>query len=526
MKKKALFILPIITLLSVTGCFETPKKVTVHYTVEDEYLIPTESGVNKVKNKYNYSDYTYNSVYNQSSCPSVGEPNILVIPIWFTDSSAFIKKKDQVREDIETAYFGSAEETGWESVSSYYEKDSFGHVSLKGVVSDWYECGESSEDYYYSYKQVGPRSYVDVTAELVKKAVSWYKETNNTDLVDYDLDKDGYLDGVILIYGAPDCKSLGKPNEAQNLWGYTSWVLEKSQKSLTSPGANVFFWASYDFMYDQYSALTHAGSTYSQGDTSNSYVDSHCFIHEMGHVFGLQDYYDYNKYDPREPAGTFSMQDYNVGAHDPFSRYALGWITPYLPTTSMDIDLKTIESSGEAILLGNYFDGSPFDEYILLELYSPTGLNEFDTVNQYKGAYATGPEITGIRLWHVDARLFHFNNPLLSSKGNVTTNPYEKNVYNATSNTSYSKYENQAINLAGKYSYDTLYLVRKGNEQWSGEYPITDGALFVEGDTFTIRNFQRQFPEKITFNSGKSFDWKITVNSITGDTANISLKLG
>ena len=64
----------------------------------------------------------------------------------------------------------------------------------------------------------------------------------------------------------------------------------------------------------------------------------------------------------------------------------------------------------------NSYD-SAFDEYILLELYTPTGLNKFDTDYQYSGRYPQGLNLCGVRMWHVDARLYS------EYKGKITTNP-------------------------------------------------------------------------------------------------------
>lgn len=65
------------------------------------------------------ADYMENNVYALSATPSIGKAKLLVIPIWFTNSSKYIAsdKKEQVRSDIETAYFGTEEETGWNSVN-------------------------------------------------------------------------------------------------------------------------------------------------------------------------------------------------------------------------------------------------------------------------------------------------------------------------------------------------------------------------------------------------------------------------
>ena len=153
----------------------------------------------------------------------------------------------------------------------------------------------------------------------------------------------------MLIYGAPDYGSLDDDSRS-NLWAYCFWIQDQSVKSVSSPGANVFFWASYDFMYSSSKAYQRTGkSNYGGGDTTYCSLDTHTYIHEMGHVFGLEDYYDYSG--QYNPAAGFSMQDNNVGSHDPFSSYALGWGKAYIPTETTTINLKPFQDSGEMILL-------------------------------------------------------------------------------------------------------------------------------------------------------------------------------
>ena len=55
------------------------------------------------------------------------------------------------------------------------------------------------------------------TAKLVKEVTSWYKQTS--DITKFDNDKDGYIDAVCLIYGAPNMlsdkvKNGNNPNSA------------------------------------------------------------------------------------------------------------------------------------------------------------------------------------------------------------------------------------------------------------------------------------------------------------------------
>ena len=56
---------------------------------------------------------------------------------------------------------------------------------------------------------------------------------------------------------------------------------------------------------------------------SHVIVDSHTFRHESGHIFGLEDLYDYSG--NYLPMGGFTLQVNNLGDHDPYSRLALGW---------------------------------------------------------------------------------------------------------------------------------------------------------------------------------------------------------
>ena len=235
-----------------------------------------------------YKDYSKNNLYPIDYCPNQGDINLLIIPVWFTDSSNYIdnSKKEKVRQDIEKAYLGTNEETGWRSVKTYYEELSSNAITITGTVSDWYSVS-------YSTSKVGKDQ--EITDKLVPNAVDWYFTNNPSDSrTNYDSDNNGYIDAVMLIYGAPDYDALGD-DSLDNLWAYCYWLQEENENSY--PIANAYFWASYDFMYSSGSFLfsTPAGSKYGSGDTTHCNIDAHTYIHEMGHVFGLEDYYDYSK---------------------------------------------------------------------------------------------------------------------------------------------------------------------------------------------------------------------------------------
>ena len=312
----------------------------------------------------------------------------------------------------------------------------------------------------------------------------------------------------MLIYGAPDYSAANSSYE--NLWAYCYWL--QGTASTSSPKANAFFWASYDFMYGSSTATSRAGTSYNGGDTSHCNVDSHTFTHEMGHVFGLDDYYDYSG--NYNPAGGFSMQVYNVGGHDPYSVMALGWADPYIPTTSGSLTIGAFQTTHDLILLTpswNSYD-SPFDEYMLLELYTPTGLNAMDSTYTYSGNYPLGPSTTGIRLWHVDARLTTYSGSSYSTSlhSNVSLN----NIYHAMSNTYYSsEVANYISPLGSSYAnYNLLQLIRNSSsEDYTPTADFTASNLFTNGQNFSMSNVAGQFVNSGKLNSNINLGWTFSV---------------
>ena len=469
--------------------------------------------ITKTKLSYTYDDYIENNAYQLSNCPLSGNPKLLVIPVWFTDSSSFIttSKKENVQSDIEKAYIGSTSDTGWNSVKTFYKAESKDKMVLNATVSEWYECGKSTSTYYTDG---------NATQSLVTTATNWYFSNHSDAKSNYDTNKDGYYDGIMLIYGAPDNRTWGKESYS-NLWAYCYWIQQNSGTS-TNPNPNVYFWASYDFMYSSSKASERAGTSYGGGDTSHCSIDAHTYIHEMGHVLGLEDYYDYGP-SGLCPSGGFSMQDYNVGGHDPYSVMAFGWADPYIPNKSMSITIGNFQDTHDLILLANHTVNSPFDEYLLLELYTPTGLNKFDSDYSYRGGYPQGPSTPGIRLWHIDARLTYAISDE-SWSTNLKTNPGYGNVYHAMSNT-YDDSDYGSVLGSDYYDYNILQLIRNN---YSSDYRPSDelsaSALFTKSKgSFSMSSFSGQFVNSGKMNDNKALGWSFTITSLSSTSATINL---
>ena len=550
MKNKALaFIAIAVASLSLSACnflpfFNQEEGGYTYWNVGEssnrqasDVSTPPAGDITAKKASVTYSDYVANNIHPISVTPSTKKPKLLVIPIWFTDSNNYIdvNSRDKVRSDISSAYFGKDTDTGWQSVKSFYETESIGSLTLNGTVSNWYETSKSTS--YYAIDPANKESGAPKTSALAVEATDWFFSNNPSEnRRNYDSDADGYLDGVMMIYAAPDYTLLGNDSYS-NLWAYCYWIQDTSKQNPSNPGANAFFWASYSAMYGSEVVASRTGKSntkYGGGDTSHCNIDAHTFIHEMGHMFGLEDYYDYSQ-NSYSPAAGFSMQDCNVGGHDPFSSFALGWGKAYVPTSSITIDLKSFVKSGEMIILSpNWNTGnSAFDEYLILEYFTAEGLNAFDTTYPYmksaRKSYPTATKNPGIRLWHVDARLLYTRTGEWSIN-NVATNPNDVTgrVTLMMANTFYDNTEESlgyCSPLGPDYAnFNLLQVIRNDKTAtYKSKYYLKDSDLFHMGDSFSMDSYKKQFVNSNKLNSNKSLGFTFTVNACNSTYASITI---
>ncbi len=489
-------------LSSATADLTTPFSSGGSHVVIVSYRSMTETITISVMSGYERRDPTYNyenlqdrSVYYVDAMPSTGNPNILVIPTKFTDTSLTTTQLANYKDKIQKAYFGTDDETGWKSVKTYFEDSSYGQLSIGGTVTDWWNSG-------YASTAVTDET---ITTTLVKNAITWYKSTHS-DITDFDTNGDGYIDAVSLIYGAPNYSNSGSND---NLWAYCYWVQDPSLKNVANPGPNVFFWASYDFMDE---------------DTNPAPIDTHTYIHEMGHIMGLDDYYNYDSSSADGSAGGFIMQDYNVGDHDPYSKMALGWVEPYVPTANASITLRPFETSGDMIVLSPSFTDSPFDEYLIIDFYTATGLNYFDSHNQYGTYYPMGTTSQGIRVWHVDGRLFQTSTRTTSYTTSTTlaTSVLSNYYYtHAMSNSTGSTYGSP---VSVYRNYRLLHLLQAGNvNTFKAGAQFGSSDLWAAGTSFSMASYGSFFYNVGKFNSNVNLGWSFTVSSISSGEATIQV---
>ena len=484
---------------------------TKHATAGVKDFPQTGDGYYRAENvtPFTYRDINYSAGMDNIVSAGAEEHHILVIPVEIENypfASTF-------RQELYDALNGDGIKTTnyWESLSSFYYKSSYGKLNLKFDVTPTYACGYTAKQLVRINEE--GTSGADASVQVVDEAVEAYRaKFGNDALKKYDANGDGYLDGVIAIYSchnaAVDATIKRADPDTSVFWAYCYWT--DQEPNIAKPTPSLYFWASYDFL----------------SETNASNKDPHTFIHEFGHMLGLDDYYAGEDVDI-DAAGGSIMMDYNIKDHDIWSKMALGWTTPYVVTGNCTISINPSTVNGDCILVpAGSFNGTAFDEFLLLELYTPTDLNYLDSVTRYSGR-VKGMTTFGVRMWHIDARLIR--TPIYgeikwsywtASKPTELAEP-GKYAYQVAASNCFKDASRANIN----YSLISLIdaAAKKDFKQTStGSHLADNTCLFETGDTFAPSKYSKYFVNKTRFNNGQSINVNMSFDEVSANKATIS----
>ncbi len=488
MKKILCSLFVLLATISMSSCSFYHKPITpmnTHINYEGDGYYRRSSYTESYENIYTqkpssideniYKDIYYDFHY----LPSTGKQKILVIPVEFSDYPASSLKGGErgSLKYIENAFFGKKDSTFFESVASYYNKSSYGHLILEGKVSNWFKLNKTVEEVKKSTSdQIKSKS-------VLIEAINWYKSTYD-DIENFDQNKDGYIDAVYLIYSAPQ-----RYND-DFLWAHTYFNRTKE----SGIQAFNYSWASYNFMF-----------------YTTEKPETHVYIHETGHLLGLKDYYssDENGY---APTCYFDMMDTNIGDHNAFSKMLLNWTTPYVITDECSITINSFTESGDCIIIpNNHWNGSAMEEYLLLEYYTPTNLHKEDVTNgwQYRNLNSAG-----IRVYHVDARIGYIRNFGGEIDGYLgIDDPTNLIQQLSTYHLDFANTNTQSTTQSTNNKYHYLLKLLRAKQYDKEGSPADNDLLFKEGDSFYQRVNDPNY--SFSFNNGNVPNFWFEITSLS-----------
>ena len=564
---------------------------TVDFTVQEKTVDKAAEGKGyhtvgvDALSSYTYQNFSGIETLGGSGMPSTGNVKILVIPVQFANESAQFTKtmtEKEVQDVLQEAFFAENEDgkdTPWESLHSYYEKASFGRLNISGTVTSivTYDADDSKLS----------ASDTSIARTITLNAVKQLQDKGEIDTKDYDSNGDGYIDGVEVVYctSQPTPSSFGTESSAGDLWwNFTTSV--GGSKSVSKPGANRIFWSRFDYLTNSYYANVKDESGNPIGHRVNgNAVDAHTIIHETGHMMGAPDYYSYDHQEG--VAGCVDMMDMNIGDHNAYTKMAYNWVAPMVldgSSNNFEITLPSYTDTGKFLLVRNTttdaWNGTPYDEYLIIEYYTPTGVNKMDstgypewssqTSSTGSSAYGHGGtyEHPGLQVFHVNARV-GATFGTLDSKGEIvskgskkayTDSPKSDTVKDTASGT----YETAAVLYAsndgtssGRMSQEinedgdvvsntglrhlkaitpsgvdsfksTSYYSTMGNmanifglDSYWGDSSASDANAKYGGSSYSNYKMRSLYKNGLTFDDGSYFNWNFEITAQTDDTVTL-----
>ena len=434
----------------------------------------------------------------------------VVIYIGFTDGYVCDREK---LENIFTAEYG--QERALESVSTYFRFNSYGNVSF-----DWYF-------YYYESGMSCKEAFdaTETTENLTDSSFAEFQRSFQGDLKDLDRNGDGYVDLLFFVTGEDSSKTKGDGGNYLIFGGATP--TESIRPNLDRPVMHCYSKVPYeDWLSPLKPAMMGGGIR--------------VLLHETGHQFGLVDYYNTRPYgdeDTFETLGEFDMQSFDLSDWNVYSRFACGWLSPYVIDGSKEevtIRLGCSSEVPDAVLIPTAagWNGTAFDEYILIDVLAPYAAAGFDW--PMLSNFQTDPDDPrmqgGVRVYHVDGRLARVDQYDMASNRPATS--YEE-LLEVISDKDFRHgvwlwdrhYNSDGIDplLPGDSRFHHLIEIVpsdgskrfRHNEHtmyWRAEDTLTVTDLYGPGDVFSMEKCADAFAEAPLMNNGSTFDYEVRVD--------------
>jgi immune inhibitor A len=248
------------------------------------------------------------------------------------------------------------------SMRDYYLENSYNQFDFAGYVVGWYRMPELYS--YYTNGNYGFGSYPRCAKKMVEHAIAAADPDVDFSLYDSDGpdgipnsgDDDGYVDALFVVHAG----SEGAGGDGWAIWSHAGYT----RAPVNVDGVQAFRYA-----------------TTPEDDNIGVYC------HELGHVYGLPDFYDTDYSSEGLDAWCLMASGSHLnGGRTPchFNAYCkldLGWVDPVVPTSNQtSVVFPGVETNPVVYKL--WTDGSPSNEYFLVEYRKR---QYFDTYIPWKG---------------------------------------------------------------------------------------------------------------------------------------------
>ena len=412
------------------------------------------------------------------------------------------------------------------SLSSYFKYNFYGKVSFDFTFVYYYSGMSCAEAYKYVNGEdehghfVGNQFLRDIFQQI-RTNPNKYGIDNFKSL---DGDGDGLVDLSMFVLAEDSSKT--NPSESGNYGIYGS-ALGTADKydyppDKTLPQIRYFIKTGYE------SVLTPPDT---DGYRTASGIRE--IIHETAHAFGVSDYYDFHSYEGKiiSAFGGFDMHEQNIGDMNPYSKFCAGILEPYVVSgieDSITIKLGCSSEKNQAILIptSKGWNGTPFDEYILVDVMAPVGANGFDW-DRATSPYEPLVKVDGgVRVIHVDARLMYENafiDPYTAKamfdNGDISSNT--KAFYCTNGIDPQIPGQSRYYHLAEIVPSDGSSCYRISTPPkvlYAIVHRFNTGDLFGPGDVFSMETCRDAFASYPLMNNGGTLDYTVKVEHYDAET--------
>lgn len=444
----------------------------------------------------------------------------MIIPVHFTDGYGyddydfFCAQVDKMMNGTEVY-----------SARQYYINASYGMIDLQYEIMPVYEVGMSSwdmENKWYSTPDF--YWYTEHYWQIYDSTRAAYKG----DLSKFDTDNDGYADIVIMVFDDPSVDGISKRGTL-----YGGKVVSLSYNRIAHNADHNYPSCCHAICLERYQMMPDDGKGESWRWENDEITNWMVLNHELGHMFGVPDLYCIDTIEPytnHNPLG-FDLHVNEMGDLNSWTKLSFGWIDPYVITPDVEKATLRLRCSAlypDCILIptSKGWNGSPFDEFMLVEVFAKAGNNTVhwdDQLTEFTSQ--TDPARQGgVRILHIDQRMAYAGGGWFDPSRDKVNRKSIVQIHSANTmsigiavsdspdkdNAFY--YNIHAMTRSGK---DPLFLRR---ENQRGYFDFCACDLFIPGSSFSMESHSSAFANAPYMNNHGTLDYAVTVESYDPQT--------